>query len=321
MAYSQRARSDAVSHRADGPDVSPEAAAVAAESGHAVTESPEHLSALAAYYGRGGEQDRLSHGIGIIEFERTKEIVARHLPSPPAVIADVGGGPGVYALWLASLGYSLHVRDILPMHIDQARAAARAAGLPVEAEVADARDLDLPSESVDAVLLLGPMYHLPCARDRARCLQEARRILRPDGVVFVAAISRWAPRLGAEVAKARYRTFASFRDQIPGVERTGVLSALFEGGFSGYFHRPLELKAEIEAAGFDCVDLVSVEGIAFALSDLDERLANETDRSVLLDAARAVERVPELLGLGPHLLATARRPKADISAVAGQMRR
>ena len=55
-------------------------------------------------------------------------------------------------------------------------------------------------------------------------------------------------------------------------------------------------------------DLVGVEGLAFALSDLEERLADPVGRAVVLDAARAIERVPELLGLGPHLLATARRP-------------
>jgi hypothetical protein len=54
--------------------------------------------------------------------------------------------------------------------------------------------------------------------------------------------------------------------------------------------------------------VVAVEGLAFALSDLDERMADPVGRAVVLDAARAIERVPELLGLGPHLLATTRRP-------------
>jgi hypothetical protein len=48
--------------------------------------------------------------------------------------------------------------------------------------------------------------------------------------------------------------------------------------------------------------------VAFALDDLGERLADPRARSVVLDTARALERVPELLGLSPHLLATARRP-------------
>jgi hypothetical protein len=37
-------------------------------------------------------------------------------------------------------------------------------------------------------------------------------------------------------------------------------------------------------------------------------MADPVDRAVVLDAARAIERVPELLGIGPHLLATATRP-------------
>jgi hypothetical protein len=92
------------------------------------------------------------------------------------------------------------------------------------------------------------------------------------------------------------------------VERTGRLIPLFEGSFSGYCHRPDELRDEILAAGLELVDLVGVEGIAFALSDLEERLRAPVQREIVFDAARAIERIPELLGLSPHLLATARRP-------------
>lgn len=131
------------------------------------------------------------------------------------------------------------------------------------------------------------MYHLTDPTDRGLCLREARRILRPGGIAFVAAISRWAPRLRAEVARALYRQVENLRRETPGVEATGVMPPLFEGSFAGYCHRPDELRAEVEAAGLDCLDLVSVEGIAFALADLDERLSNDIDREVVLDAARA----------------------------------
>jgi len=52
----------------------------------------------------------------------------------------------------------------------------------------------------------------------------------------------------------------------------------------------------------------SIEGPAFLLADLAERLADPAARAVVLDTARAVEWVPELLGIGPHLLATGIRP-------------
>src|SRR5208283_972831 len=98
-------------------------------------------------------------GRGDLEFTRTTEIVLRRLPAAPAVIADIGGGPGRYALWLASLGYQVEHRDLMPLHVSQLQADA--AGVPgIRAAIADARELDLPDASADAVLLFGPLYHL-----------------------------------------------------------------------------------------------------------------------------------------------------------------
>jgi SAM-dependent methyltransferase len=161
---------------------------------------------------------------------------------------------------------------------------------------------------MDAVLLLGPLYHLRRRRDRVRALTEARRVVRPGGPVFVAAISRWAPRLAGELRLRLYEELPAIREETPRVERTGFIPPLFYQSFTGYCHRPSQLRAELHGAGLEVVDLVTVEGLAFALGDLDERMADPVGREVVLDAARAIERVPELLGLGPHLLATTRRP-------------
>gem|GEM_PF-4132904 len=64
----------------------------------------------------------------------------------------------------------------------------------------------------------------------------------------------------------------------------------------------------MRAAGLTVAELVSVEGPAFLLDDLAERLDDPVARAVVLETARALEKVPELLGLGPHLLATGIRP-------------
>ena len=265
-------------------------------------------AAMHAYYALGGEQERLSEGEGVVEFERTKEILLRHLPEPPTVVADVGGGPGRYALWLAGRGHRVEHRDPVALHVDQLRATA--GGLAqVATAVGDARALDLADDSVDAVLLLGPLYHLRRCRDRVRALAEARRVVRPGGPVFVAAISRWAPRLAGELRLRLYEELPAIREETPRVERTGFIPPLLYQSFTGYCHRPGQLRAELRGAGLEVLDLVAVEGLAFALSDLDERMADPVGRAVVLDAARAIERVPELLGLGPHLLATARRPE------------
>ncbi|HEX2158422.1 MAG TPA: class I SAM-dependent methyltransferase [Actinomycetes bacterium] len=263
--------------------------------------------ALHEHYALGKERDRLTEARGVLEFERTKEIVLRQLPAPPSEVADIGGGPGRYALWLAERGHRVEHRDLMPLHVEQLRAVADPSRINVA--VGDARDLDLGDGAVDAVLLLGPLYHLRRREERLRALREAWRVVRPGGPVFVAAISRWAPRLDGELRARMYESLPAFRELTPGVERTGWLPPLHPGSFSAYCHRPRQLRAELHAAGFRVLDLVAVEGVGFMLHDLDERLAYPLDRAVVLDAARATERVPELLGIGPHLLATAIRPE------------
>ena len=228
-------------------------------------------TAVYAYYALDRERERLSADArGVLEFERSAEIILRSLPPAPAVAE---GG------------------------------IAR-----VRTRVGDARDIDLADESADAVLMLGPIYHLRRRADRIRALREAWRVVRPGGPVFVAAISRWVPRLDGELRARIYEGDPAFRDLTVRVERTGWMPPLFDGAFTAYCHRPGQLRQELRGAGFDVADLVSVEGAAYLLADLAERLASKLDWEVVLDAARATERVPELLGLGAHLLATAVRP-------------
>lgn len=266
----------------------------------------DELEAMQEHYALGAERDRLAAGVGLLEFLRTTEIVSRWLPDPPAVVADVGGGPGRYAFWLADRGYTMRHRDVAPLHVEQV--IADRGDRDVETRLADARRLDLADESVDAVLLLGPLYHLVRRADRVRALREARRIVVPGGVVFVAAISRWAGRVHGILHARVYEVIPEVLDLIDELDRTGYAPPLHPGSFTGYYHRPKQLVAEVRSADLELAELLGVEGPASLLDDLDARLADERDREVVLETARRVERVPDLLGSGPHLLAVARRP-------------
>jgi SAM-dependent methyltransferase len=257
--------------------------------------------ALRTYYERGMERKRLTDGRGELEFTRTAEIVQRRLPEAPAVVADIGGGPGRYALWLASLGYQVEHRDLMPLHVEQL--AADMAGVPgIRTAVGDARELDLADASVDAALLLGPLYHLTDRADRVRALRECARIVRPGGPVFAAVISRWAPRIDGMLREKIYLKYPGVSQVVDGVDRTGMLPPFGDGAFTAFCHRPEELRGEMTDAGLEVADLVSVEGPAYILGDLDERSADPEAWAVALEVARAIEGVPELLGFGPHLI-------------------
>src|SRR5947209_8679346 len=97
---------------------------------------------VAPHYDSGYEQARLSQRRGRIELARTRIILERYLPPPPARVLDIGGGPGVYATWLAQAGYDVHLLDVLQLHVDIAReASARQPGHEFSADLGDARSL------------------------------------------------------------------------------------------------------------------------------------------------------------------------------------
>jgi ubiquinone/menaquinone biosynthesis C-methylase UbiE len=266
---------------------------------------------MLAHYEQGVERERLLRGgAGRLEYLRTRELLARYLPPAPATVLDVGGGAGVYALPLAGEGYVVHLIDPVQLHVDQAReASALQRDAPLAgAEVGDARWLLWADNSVDAVLLLGPLYHLTSREDRLQALQEAHRVVRPGGVVTAAAISRFASTydglLRGFLEDPKFKDIVE-RDVREGQHRnpTGRL----EWFTTAYFHLPRELRNEATEAGFSVEALVGIEGPAWVLPDLDSWLEDPTRRSTLLEAIKRVETEPSLLGATAHILVVGRR--------------
>jgi ubiquinone/menaquinone biosynthesis C-methylase UbiE len=252
---------------------------------------------ITAYYDRGEEAGRLDDW-GRLERVRTQELLARYLPPAPAVVLDVGGGPGAYAVWLAGLGYTVAVIDPVALHVEQARATG------LDADLGDARTLAAPDASADVVLLLGPLYHLPEAEDRRRALAEARRVLRPGGTVAVAAITRFASTIDGLLK--RFLDDPVFERMVERVLAEGrhANPTRHPGWFTtAYFHLPDELAADVGDAGFDLGALLAVEGVGAWLPDVDDWLDDPRRRATLLRAIERTEAEPSLLGASPHLLA------------------
>lgn len=264
-----------------------------------------------SFYALGLERDRLTSGAGALELVRTQILLQRYLPPAPATVADVGGGPGRYAIWLAMLGYRVHLIDPIPLHIEQARqAAARLNRLQLAgAEVGDARSLPFPDASVDSVLLLGPLYHLTQRSDRVRALAEARRVCRPGGVVIAAAISRFASTLdGLRRGYIDDSIFAAIAsaDRRDGQHRNPTDNPAYFT--TAYFHHPDEMAAECSTAGLLHRATLAIEGPAWLYPDLDLRLSDQQRRTVLLDTLVEIEAEPALLGVSAHLLLVAQLP-------------
>jgi ubiquinone/menaquinone biosynthesis C-methylase UbiE len=253
------------------------------------------------------ESARITRGLAQLELYRTREIIRRHLPAPPLRVLDVGGAAGVHAAWLAEDGHHVHVVDLFPHHVDQARRLTPSRG-SVTAEVGDARELTADDQSFDAVLVLGPLYHLVEEEDRVGALREAGRVVRRGGPVFGAGISRFASLFDGLAREFLFDP--DFRAIVEGDLRDGQHRNPERRPHwftNAYFHHPDELGHEARAAGLEVVELLGVEGLAGWLP-LSDRWAEPFDRETILLSARAIEAEPSLRGLSAHLLLVARRP-------------
>ena len=264
---------------------------------------------IAEFYHRTSEETRLEEGAFQLEEARTRELILRFAPEPPATVLDIGGAAGAYALWLAERGYSVHLIDAAPRLVAEAERRSRLAPRPLAScRVGDARALDRPERTADMVLLMGPMYHLTESRDRAQALHEATRVLKPGGWLCAAAISRFASALDGLARNLlddpRFERIVQ-RDLQDGQHRNPT--ERLDYFTTAYFHRPDDLGKEVEAAGLSLKGVYGVEGPGWILPDIAERMADPQRREALLRVAGMLETESTVVGTSSHLLAVAQR--------------
>ncbi len=268
------------------------------------------LDDIVRYYDDARESSRLGNGWFQLEQARTQELILRHLPPAPAIVVDAGGGAGAYACWLAARGHQVHLIDPVPKHVEQAReASSRQAEHPLaSARVGDARHLPQGDATADAVLLLGPLYHLVEREDRLACLREAYRVLRPGGLAWGAGISRFASLFdslsGGFFDDPAFAPILA-RDLEEGQHRNSTGNPLYFT--DAFFHRPGELSRDFLAAGFQVVEIVAIEGPGWLAHDFDRLWNDPPQRERMLAAVRKVEREPSVLGASSHIMAIGRK--------------
>ena len=277
-------------------------------------------TAVLARYNAGMERSRLRTGEGLLEFERTKEILLEELPKPPAVIYDIGGAYGEYSWWLASLGYEVHLFDLSKTNI--AMSAELATDYPgvklASATVCDARSIPWPDKSADAVLLMGPLYSITEYEERILAIRESRRLLKDDGILFSAALTPYSvlvPRIALYhidgTAKRRELDDPAVISMIERALEDGCYcnpeKKIASGLGSSHLHTAKALREELSEGGFDTAIVHGIMGGAWLAPNLDELLANEETKAVLMKTVRMLDTHEEIIGLSGHLLAVSRK--------------
>ena len=221
---------------------------------------------------------------------------------------DCGGGPGRYAIELARQGYEVTLFDLSAGNLAVAREKAAEAGVALAAiEQGTALDLSrFADDSFDAVLLMGPLYHLLGEEERLQALAEARRVLRADGPLFAAFITRYAAHRDAAVH------FLSEPLEQPGlyeaIEQTGQLAPREGGSFVAYFAHPDEVEPLVRRAGLEINEVLAVEGLVSVIEDGGVNALTGPAWDWWLGANWRAAHEEALRGAVEHLLVVAHNP-------------
>lgn len=208
------------------------------------------------------------------EFAVTLRALHEFLPPPPALILDIGGGPGRYAIALTLKGYKVTLVDFSHTSLALAQEKARQSGVTFD-EIVHANAVDLstiPAARYDSVLLMGPLYHLLTSEERLQAIYEARRVLKQDGILFAAFLTRFAPL--RDCARAYPETIVENWVYVEPLLTTGVDNHP-QGFADAYFAHPDEIVPLMESASFETLCLIGCEGIVAGHEEKINALSGE----------------------------------------------
>ena len=261
------------------------------------------------FYSHEIEGNRLQQELFKLEGIRTKEIIERYLPNSKLEILDVGGGAGYYSFWLTDKGHEVSLVDLSPVNISLVKKHAIASGISLnKIEIGDATKLNFPDEKFDIVLLLGPLYHLIDRSERITAISEAKRVLKPGGILLSAIISRYASLFDG--FQRDLVNDDEFFNILKGDLNTGIHrndTGNLEFFTTAYFHTPDEIRNEILESGLKFEKFIPVESFGWIVPDFIHKQHDPVYMKKLLDIIRTLETKEDLVIMSPHIITVARK--------------
>ena len=261
------------------------------------------------FYSNEIEKDRLELDLFKLEGIRTKEIISRYLSGENMRIADIGGGAGYYSFWLQEKGHHVSLVDLSPKNIELANQYSQDTGIQLaNSQIGDATDLNFKEDQFDLVLLLGPLYHLVNKDDRLQALSEAKRILKPNGILLIAIISRYASLIDG--FKRDLITDDNFEKLLINDLQTGIhLNETENPDYftTAYFHTPSEIMGEIAESKLKFEKLIAIESFGWIADDFKAKSEDPSYMSKLRKIINMVETNIDIIAMSPHIMAIARK--------------
>lgn len=242
-----------------------------------------------------------------VEFEMTKRALCKYIP-PGSSVLDVGGGPGRYSIYLAKKGYDTSLIDLCEKLVEQAVKNSKNSGVKLkECIQGDVLYLDkiLPNRKYDAILCMGPMYHLLEEAERKKAINQCMSRLKTGGILIVSFISAYAPMLDSlnnfpeDIQMIKCDLLRYFEDG-------RSISGHNDGFTDAYFFYPTEIEKFMSKFGLNHIKIMAVDCYGVMVEDRIKELPEESFQS-WIDIFEEISSKPEVWGGCEHLLYIGRK--------------
>lgn len=268
----------------------------------------DDISDIAAYYDRNPQEEHSRLAEHQLEYDLTWRFLEEYLPSEGEIL-EIGAGTGRYTLGLVQRGYSVTAVDFSSANLEACQKYLTEAGYPENVQFipSDARYLrGVPLKEYDAVLMMGPLYHLVEESDRQMALKAAYARLHPAGVIFSTFISRFG--IFGVIMKMIPESIEDQKQVRSVVEKGRDREDWPSGGFRGYFATVGEIAPLHEKIGFETIKLVGVEPAISADDESYNKLEGDR-RELWLDLLYEISGDSTIVGASQHLLYIGRKPQ------------
>ncbi len=224
-----------------------------------------------------------------VEFLTTVCYIEKYLKAGDKLL-DIGAGAGEYSLYFARKGYEVSALELADANI----AAFRKKLTPEDSvDLVQGNALDLSryaDRSFDAVLLLGPLYHLKSDADKLKCIAEAKRVCKDGGKLFFAFISNDFVFLTELAYDGNYFANGDYDKQ-----------SFKLHDFPFVFHTVDAAKTLLAGGGIRVLHEVASDGASELMAAKINEMSEEDYAQYLRYHFYICEK-PELLGMTNHLL-------------------
>jgi 2-polyprenyl-3-methyl-5-hydroxy-6-metoxy-1,4-benzoquinol methylase len=245
-----------------------------------------------------------------IEYEITRRYLDIYIPKESRIL-DVGGGPGRYSIYLASQRHNVTLLDLSSKNILLAKTKAEEQGIQLEGFIhCNALELDHHIKGrFDAVLCMGPFYHLTDEVQRHIVIDKCVNVLKPGGILFVSFISAFAPII--DMIRGNPHMILDTKDRLLDYlkDGTNIVSEENPGFTDAWFENPANIEDIMKKYPLEKLVITAIEGMLSS----NERTINSLPEdcfNAFIELSMKLSTNPMTWGSCEHMLYIGKRIKS-----------